>query len=145
MRRRVPPEAYFPLIDAYLGAHPDALIFLATDDARYHARMQRRYGPTGRISSTGSGFVTRAVVTDPRLAGGTKGDGALLDALLLARVDFLLKSDSAVAEFGLWLNPRLHWNHLDLQVRVREMQCVRGAWRPRLNPIPSHLDLQVGD
>jgi hypothetical protein len=130
VRRRVPPEAYFPLIDAYTLAHPDALIFLATDDARYHARMARRYGPSGRLASVGSGFVTRAVVTDIRLAGGTKGDDALLDALLLAKTDFLLKTDSAVAEFGIWINPRLHRNHLDLQVGCGSMRAMATALTP---------------
>jgi hypothetical protein len=89
-----------------------------------------------------------------------------MDALLLARVDFLLKSDSAVAEFGMWINPRLHRNHLDLQVRevclyvgvcIEKKSTVPlldvlfksdsavaefGMWvNPRLHR--NHLDLQV--
>jgi hypothetical protein len=40
----VPPEAYFVFIDAYLAAHADALVLVATDDLAYLARMRRRYG-----------------------------------------------------------------------------------------------------
>ena len=116
MRKRVPPEAYFPIIDAYVSSHEDALIFLATDDIRYYQRVADKYGTTGRLVSQGVGYETRHVVLDRRLFGGSKGDSVLIDALLLAHTDFLLKTTSAVAEFALWVQPHLHEHHLDLQV-----------------------------
>ena len=51
VRRKVPPEAYFVFIDAYLAAHADALVLVATDDRAYLARMQRRYGGGGGAAS----------------------------------------------------------------------------------------------
>ena len=51
VRRKVPPEAYFVFIDAYLAAHADALVLVATDDRAYLARMQRRYGGGGGVAS----------------------------------------------------------------------------------------------
>ena len=48
-----------------------------------------------------------------------KGEAALVDALLLSRCDFLLKTTSAVAEFALWVNPPLQHRHLDLQMTDR--------------------------
>jgi hypothetical protein len=71
VRPKVPPEAHFPLVDAYLAAHGDAIIFVATDDNRYMRRLAARYGyyePTrqgfwrgaraasGRIVFRGSGY-----------------------------------------------------------------------------------------
>jgi len=119
VRKRVPPEAYFPIIDAYVSSHEDALIFLATDDIRYYQRVADKYGTTGRLVSQGVGYETRHVVLDRRLFGGSKGDSVLIDALLLAHTDFLLKTTSAVAEFALWVQPHLHEHHLDLQVMDR--------------------------
>ena len=53
---KVPPEAYFPLLDAYLAAHDDALIFLATDDRRYARRLGKRYPFGTRVVSVGQGY-----------------------------------------------------------------------------------------
>ena len=50
--RKVPPEAYFPFIDAWVEAHADALIVVASDEQAYHARLVQRYGPW---ETTGSG------------------------------------------------------------------------------------------
>jgi hypothetical protein len=53
---KVPPEAYFPLLDAYIAAHDDALIFLATDDRRYARRLGKRYPFGTRVVSVGQGY-----------------------------------------------------------------------------------------
>ena len=52
----MPPEAYFPLLDAYLAAHDDALIFLATDDRKYARRLGARYPFGARVVSRGQGY-----------------------------------------------------------------------------------------
>ena len=44
VRAKVPPEAYFPLIDGWLDAHQDGLVFVATDDHMYAHRLDIRYG-----------------------------------------------------------------------------------------------------
>ena len=145
----MPPEAYFPWIDAWLAAHEDALVFVATDEAAYHARIVRRYGAWrarggararggGRVVSAGAGYHSANVIADAAARGGGWAKGGevrhaartatraipidlphrspanlppisspdaqvLLDALLLARCDFLIKSASAVAEFAIWV------------------------------------------
>ena len=42
----------------------------------------------------------------------------LLDTLLLARCDFLLKSISAVSEFAIYFSPALNEHSWDAQVRT---------------------------
>ncbi|KAL3911640.1 MAG: hypothetical protein SGPRY_008617, partial [Prymnesium sp.] len=71
-----------------------------------------------------SGYKTLNVVRDPAIPGGQKGCSALVDALLLAHSDFLLKSTSALAEFALWYNPALITEHLDLQISRQAAQTT---------------------
>ena len=52
----------------------------------------------------------------------------LLDALLLSKCDFLLKTTSAVAEFAIWVNLALHDAHLDLQWEDRFHSQRLPAW-----------------
>lgn len=102
VRRRVPPEAYIPLIDAYIHSHPDALIFLATDDTRYHARMRRRYGASGRLVTAETGFVTGGPssvtgpgsVTQAALGSATArpGPGARPRSVLCPRLKFVIST-----------------------------------------------------
>jgi hypothetical protein len=121
--KKVPPEAYFPFVDAWIEAHPDALVFVATDERSYHRRVTARYGewrasgePAGRVVSAARGYESRNVIADAsRGSGHSKGVDVLLDALLLSKCDFLLKSASAVAEFAIWASLRLHAAHIDLQ------------------------------
>lgn len=54
VRAKVPPEAYFPFLDAYLTAHDDALIFVATDDRKYARRLGARYGIDSAVASRGT-------------------------------------------------------------------------------------------
>ena len=223
--RKVPAEAYFPLVDAWIAAFPDALVLVATDERSYHSRFVARYGqwvgdrgksappmasveattattaanvavaveeavppprrlrrltrrrprggssdatsslPTsspppiagrtgGRIISAGSGYVTANVIADGTIRAHTKGHDVLIDALLLSKVrhlaashpsitfsdlprvmpsyfskcDFLIKTASAVAEFAIWVNLRLHANHLDLQYEDRFRSQTLPGW-----------------
>ena len=52
----------------------------------------------------------------------------LLDALLLSRCDFLLKTTSAVPEFAIWVNLRLHAAHVDLQWEDRFASQTLPPW-----------------
>lgn len=146
VRAKVPPEAHFPLVDAYLKAHQDALVFVATDDRRYMHRFRRRYGRdgggasgasgSGRIVSRGDGYddadwgasadavhwraqMKRGERAAASNSGYAKGIQVLLDALLLSKCDFVLISASAVSEFALWVSPHLWTAHLDLQATNR--------------------------
>ena len=105
-RAIVPPERYFPLVDAYL-ARPRAKVFLATDDAKFRRRFAGRYG-AALLEQAGVARVKGAA-----FAGGADADGfarglaVLADTLLLAKCAFLLKSASAVSEFALYFRPDL--------------------------------------
>ena len=105
-RAIVPPERYFPLVDAYL-ARPNAKVFLATDDAKFRRRFADRYG-AALLEQAGVARVKGAA-----FAGGADADGfarglaVLADTLLLAKCAFLLKSASAVSEFALYFRPDL--------------------------------------
>lgn len=111
---KVPLSRFTKLADRYLAAFPNASIVLCTDDASYHARFVERYG--GRVRSRTAGYAVENVVRDPTLARARKGADAVIDALLLAHTDYLLKSTSALAEFAIWHSPRLADAHLDLQI-----------------------------
>jgi len=49
----------------------------------------------------------------------------VVDSLLLAHTDFLLKGTSALAEFAIWYSPRLATAHLDLQIEGELMRMDR--------------------
>jgi len=148
MRKKVPPEAYFPFIDAYIRRYPDALVFVATDEAAYLERTRRRYeyprvGRSGkRAAAVGAadgagdsrdfspetadrvvffqpGYWADDVIHGSDVSADHKGMQVLIDALLLSKCDFLLKSASSVAEFAIWVNLDLHWKHVDLQAEDR--------------------------
>eukprot|EP00966_Prymnesium_polylepis_P001632 37729-Prymnesium_polylepis.2 len=119
--RKVPPEAYVPFIDAWIAAHSDALVFVATDERSYLQRLEARFGrfsgAAGRIVTFQEGYSVANVLLSHSLHGYEKGLDVLTDALLLSKCDFLLRATSAVAEYAIWVNLRLHEAELDLQVR----------------------------
>jgi len=155
VRPKVPPEAYTPFIDAYVAAHEDALVFVATDDRKYAQRLGARYGYLGdspddgdvgthalgssikraRLVSRGRGYSDatwggEADFNKRRMSGSgmAKGVEVLLDALLLSKCDFILISMSAVSEFALWISPHLWSNHLDLQATDRLSSQSLPTW-----------------
>ncbi|KAL1510774.1 hypothetical protein AB1Y20_007060 [Prymnesium parvum] len=119
---KVPLKRFYKYVDLYLAAHPGARVLLATDDHAYHAAFAARY--RGRFFSQSDGYETLNVVRDPAIPGGEKGTSALVDALLLAHTDFLLKSTSSLAEFALWYNPDLIVEHLDLQISPKAAESA---------------------
>lgn len=152
--KKVPPEAYFPLIDCWLRAHNDARVFIATDDRAHYRRLVARYGlavegvglggratllsgtrggarahvSRGVVLVHTAGYESANVIADRRLSAFQKGLEVLLDALLLSKCDFLLKTTSAVAEFAIWLNFGLHDRHIDLQWEDRFRSQRLPAW-----------------
>ena len=56
----------------------------------------------------------------------------MIDALLLAHTDYLLKGTSALAEFSIWYSPRLATAHLDLQI---EGEATKSNAYRRLVPL----------
>jgi len=122
LMRIVPPAEYIPLIDDYIASHPEAKIFIATDQSQYVDQMRARYGDRA-VSCD----VMRASggVNVFQMEGGNyrKGREVLIDALLLSRCDFLLKCTSAVGEFAMYFNPELKCR--DLNEETRELSWIR--------------------
>jgi hypothetical protein len=138
LARIIPPAEYVPHIDRYLEQHPDAGVFLATDQRQFRDEMQARYGSrlvtyaTQLSSSTINVFQQRDVDS----AGNRlKGEEVLIDALLLAKCDFLLKCTSAVGEFAHYFAPGLA--SLDLNWA----QPVPG---PRRRPLANEVRTAAG-
>ena len=77
----MPPEAYFPFVDAWLTRAPDALVFVATDQVSYLHRFEARYG--------------RAAVV-----GGVGGAGRVLSSQAARRTDQLIHASSGAGRDG---------------------------------------------
>ena len=110
LSRVVPPSEYFPHIDEYLAAHPNARIFFATDQHQFREEMHARY--PDRLVTYANMLSTSNVnvfqMLEPAGRGHRlKGEEVLIDALLLSRCDFLLKCTSAVGEFAQYFAPSL--------------------------------------
>jgi hypothetical protein len=106
--RKIPPEEYFPHIDAYLTRHPACgRIFVATDQRQWLQAVERAY-PDRVISysdrSLSDSEANRFHDADEKAARGAE---VIIDALLLSRCDHLIKCHAAVGEMALVLNPRL--------------------------------------
>lgn len=119
----VPVSEYMPLINAYLCEHPDASVFVATDDQRMLEELQQLM-PAGvpliwNEVSRGRGVLNpafHASELNSTRAPSSLGYEVMLDTLLLAKCDFLIKSNGAVSEFALYLNEKLLSNHYDLSL-----------------------------
>ena len=133
---KVEPSRYFPLVDAYLAAHPSAQLYLATDDAKYGLAMARRY--PARVRQLFDGKVLRAANATAiwrdhdASSAHRKGVEVILDTLLLAKCDFLLKSASSVSEFAIYFSPRLINESFDFSLLDQPMP----AWATQSSDAP---------
>lgn len=115
--RKVPPDEYFPHIDRYLATHPEARIFVATDQRQWLRIMDQAY--PGRILS----FAEASLSEDDenRIHDGEnkalRGVEVLVDALLLARCKHLLKCNAAVGEMALVVNPDMPFVDLNYETQ----------------------------
>lgn len=103
LARIVPPEEYYPFIDAFLDEHPDAGVFVATDQLQFRDVLARRYGErvVWYSAMLSQSDVNVFQMREPGGRGNRdKGEEVLVDALLLARCTRLLKCTSAVGEFA---------------------------------------------
>jgi|Transcript_23566 hypothetical protein len=100
----------------------EPIIFLATDDRGYQQDILNRYGPEN-VSQLFDGNILRAEANQAIWSGNSadhahgKGLQVLLDTLLLAKCDFLLKSASAVSEFAIYFNLRLANDSFDFNLQ----------------------------
>jgi len=113
LHTKVGPEKYFPLIDSYIaqrgGGGQTIAIFIATDDESYLNQTQARYGSQvivqpGVVRAKGKTATWKAGTSTD---AATRGSTSVIDALLLSKCDFLIKSSSAVSEYAIYWNPSL--------------------------------------
>lgn len=119
-RKSVELDDVFDAVDRWAATNADCGIFLATDDQRAIAAFEERY--PGRVifqeclrSTDGTsihGHYDAGVEGSPY----TKGLEVLIDALLLARCDHLVRTHSRVTCFTLCWNPQLTYTDLELEL-----------------------------
>ena len=147
--KRVAPTSYIPYIEAWLGHYPRARAFIATDDAAALDGLLRRFGTTrlafqAHANRSACSKGTNAADPDCAFANpmsrgggggggggglGGLGDAVMLDTLLLARCDFLLKPASAVSEFAIYYSgpdARLHARSYDFE--LPDQPPPTGVW-----------------
>lgn len=107
-------------VDKWIKGNPDGSVFLATDDERVVEEFGSRYGQRllvrqGMRSKDGTSLHGHydAGVPGNRIQ---KGIDVLMDALILARCDFLIRSHSRVTCYTLCINPGLDFTDLSLEI-----------------------------
>lgn len=119
-RQTVAIEHFFDATDSWLAEHPGAGIFLATDEAQIIERFTARYGVRVTFqdclrSEDGTSIHGRY---DAGVSGSPyqKGREVLIDAMLLARCNYLIRTHSRVTAFSLCWSPELAFRCLELEV-----------------------------
>lgn len=125
----VPLERFMAEIDRFIARHPELRIFLATDQEQYVDRLVERYGDRVRYQACLRSTSAENAMTFAARRPAEQGKEVLIDALLLARCNRLLKCPSAVSEFALYFNPRI--KAIDLNRHATQVAGVDYA-RPGL-------------
>jgi hypothetical protein len=124
----VSPAEYFVSIDRYLEGHPDAAIFLATDQVQYLEVMKKRYG---RILLHHECLRSATSTAPFEMATGSpyqKGEDVLIDILLLARCAFMIRGASNVPEMAIYFGQALGSKDLSLEKRFAFGQDYGERW-----------------
>lgn len=118
-RREVHLRHFVAEIDEWLRHHPGGAIFLATDEASVVEELETRYGE--RVIAQHCLRSRDGASLHGHYDGGTEGTAfrkgleVIIDALLLARCDHLIRTHSRVTCYTLCLNPQLSYTDLDLK------------------------------
>ena len=112
---KIPPENYYPFIDFYLAKFQGAKIFVATDDPSYLRSMETKYPRQIFYYDAVRSAKNVFLAADDGISGYDKARTVLIDSMLLAKSDFLLAGNSAVAEFAIYFSKRLATRNLNLQ------------------------------
>ena len=114
---KICPTDYYKYIDYLLKKNNDknVKIFLATDDSHYFNEFTSGYKDKVKyyddvLRSEKNAFLDSSIKNNYK-----KGEDVLIDCLLLSKCDFLLKCSSAVSEFSIFYNLKLHNNSYNLQ------------------------------
>lgn len=151
----VSPAEYFGPIERYFEEHPDAWLFLATDQIQYLAVMKKRYGAVVLHYDC----LRSATATPPfEMKEGApyqKGEDVLIDILLLSRCDFLVRGASNIPEMAIYFSDKMDSWDLSLRKRYAFGQdylrrwsslATRPAWEilknTDLENVPEHASSQ---
>ena len=126
----IEPDKYMIKIDEYLREHPEARIFVATDQVQFLDQIKVKYGDRvfyreAERSSSGEAVFGRRSDDNSLEIGEQskyvfnyhKGEEVLVDCLLLARCDYLLRCSSHVSATAMWFNPDLP--NVDMNILFR--------------------------
>jgi hypothetical protein len=110
---RVPYATYAAEVRRVLDEAAPALyhVFVATDEQACLAFMRREFGDrVVAVDAPRAGDDGTAVHLDLTRSPWTKGESAMLDALLLASTDYLVKGRSNLSDASLVFNPDLRYS-----------------------------------
>jgi hypothetical protein len=140
-------EKYKANVSRLLDEHPDALIFVATDEERSLSFMQRTFGRRVRSYETlrhqdgnpvgrgPDGWLMPSYIASDRDRAARNGEEAVADYLTLCRCHHLIHNGSGLARTALLAMPNLpHTNthHLTSFIgRSRHFLSVRMPWKGR--------------
>ena len=120
--RRTPglKQAFLREMGRRIGAEPGLRVFVATDSVQFLEEAKDAFGEAvfcreARRLESNDEAVGLHFSAEARTHGPMLAEEVLLDALLLARTDFLIHGVSNVSNAALFLNPRLR--HLDIEVK----------------------------
>lgn len=109
----VPYDTYAEEVQRVLERHAPAVfqVFVATDEARFLDFMRRRFPRrVVAIEAPRAGDDGAAVHLNRSIPALFKGESAVLDALLLARCDYLIKGRSNLSDAALVFNATLPYS-----------------------------------
>lgn len=124
----VSPAEYFESIEQYLEDHPDAYIFLATDQVQYLELIKKRYGNIVLYYDCLRSSTSTAPFNSKTGSPYQKGEDVLIDILLLSRCDFFIRGASNVPEMAIFFSDRLASKDLSLAKRFAFGQDYFDRW-----------------
>lgn len=136
--RKVMPEEYFPLIDAYLESAPEGTkIFMATDQRQWLKIVQEAY--PGKVLS----FAEASLSDDDQNRIFSEGNNAvrgvevLVDLMLLSRCARLIKCHAAVGEMAATLNADLPVTDMNYERQSHEARptAARAVLAPAIRAL----------
>lgn len=118
---KIEPSSYYKYINYLLQINKNAKIFLATDDTEYFNEFIKIY--SNKVKYYGNVIRSKKnVFLDTTIKDNyKKGEDVLIDCILLSKCNYLLKCSSAVSEFAIYLNLKLHNNSFNLQYNCEKL------------------------
>ncbi len=131
----VAPAEYFKHIDSYIKQHADLKIFLATDQVQYLEVFQDKYGERVYYTNCLRSEDEIAPFKMENASPYQKGEEILLDILLLAKSDFLIKSASNVGEMAIYFSENLECLDLAYKKRYAYGEDYADNWDTNANTV----------